>query len=600
MKGWRRLLIYLGISLLAAIAGWFAGQTSIGTQLEARTYDYRFLLKELFPPSTSAPITILAIDEKSLEHIPDPLMLWQRHFAEVLTHLTKADAAVIALDILFSSIERFDPEGQASLATALIDAGKKNLPVIVASRVRANSVDPVPVQLQLAANAFREGFAYVNLTADPDDFVRRQTLQDPAMHPGFALAIANAFAERTDRPLTFQARTEAALIDFMPRETFPRVSFYDALEAANSDNTDFFKTRFGGRIVLIGRVSAPGGEDLHSTPLYYSSSPDLPEGSRTPGIDIHANTIAMLIDNRPILELTAFQHFLVVGLTGLAFALIWGYLRRFALGSSLALAIGYAVFVIFMFLRGTWVGTVAPVSSATTALVLTLGANYFLEGKEKRRIRNLFKGYVSDTVIAQLLESPEGVALSGERRRIAVLFSDIKGFTTISETASPERVVQLLNEYFAVMVEIIQSRGGTVNSLMGDGIMAIFGAPIKDGDAALHAVTAAQEMMRALVRVNESLRGKGYEPIGIGVGINSGEAVIGNMGSARKMEYTAIGDVVNTAARIEGQTRSIAADILISEDAYRWIDGRIAAEFVKDAALKGKGQTVRLYSVPWN
>src|SRR6185436_4756667 len=152
--------------------------------------------------------------------------------------------------------------------------------------------------------------------------------------------------------------------------------------------------------------------------------------------------------NRPILKLSPSQHLLIAGLMSFAFTFIWGYIRRFALASSLVLVIAYPVFVIVMFLHGKWVWTVAPASSAAAALVLTLGANYFLEGKEKRRIRNLFKGYVSDDVIAQLLESPEGVALSGERRRIAVLFADIKGFTTISETASPERVVQLLNEYF--------------------------------------------------------------------------------------------------------------------------------------------------------
>ena len=158
----------------------------------------------------------------------------------------------------------------------------------------------------------------------------------------------------------------------------------------------------------------------------------------------------------------------------------------------------------------------------------------------------------------------------------------------------------MLNKYFGAVVDVIQSRGGTVNSLMGDGIMAIFGAPIGDGDAALHAVEAAQEMMKALAPVNEFLKLNGFDPIGIGIGINSGDAVVGNMGSPKKMEYTAIGDVVNTAARIEGQTRTIDADILISEDVYEWIQGRIAAEFVKDAALKGRGQTVRLYRVPWN
>jgi adenylate cyclase len=194
------------------------------------------------------------------------------------------------------------------------------------------------------------------------------------------------------------------------------------------------------------------------------------------------------------------------------------------------------------------------------------------------------------------------VVLHGERRRIAVLFADIKGFTTISEMTSPERVVQMLNEYFGVVIEVIQSHGGTVNSLMGDGIMAIFGAPVPDEDASLHAVQAAQQMMRAMAGVNDSLKALGFNPIGIGIGINSGDAVIGNMGSPRKMEYTAIGDVVNTAARIESQTRSIAgADILISKEANDALKGRISGvEFAKAAALKGKDATVDLYRVPWN
>jgi adenylate cyclase len=183
---------------------------------------------------------------------------------------------------------------------------------------------------------------------------------------------------------------------------------------------------------------------------------------------------------------------------------------------------------------------------------------------------------------------------------VVVLFADIKGFTTISETMVPEKIVYLLNEYFAAIVEAIQSRHGTVNCLMGDGIMSIFGAPGRDDDAALHAVQAAQDMMRSLVRVNERLKTQGFKPIEIGIGINSGEAVIGNMGSPRKMEYTAIGDVVNTASRIEGRTRTIpGADILISHETFVSLAGRIPAEFVGEEELRGKQRALALYRVPW-
>jgi adenylate cyclase len=300
-------------------------------------------------------------------------------------------------------------------------------------------------------------------------------------------------------------------------------------------------------------------------------------------------------------ELPPFRQFLITALIALTFAGIWGYFRlRTALAISLVVTAAFLVATLASFLQGIWIWTVAPASGAGTALALSLGANYFLEGKEKKRIRGLFARYVSDKVIGELLKRPEQVFLDGTRRKIAVLFADIKGFTTLSEVTAPEKVVELLNEYFETIVAVIQSHGGTVNSLMGDGLMAIFGAPIGDADAALHAVEAAKDMMKALGRVNESLKSRGFTPIEIGIGINSGEAVVGNMGSSRKMDYTAIGDVVNTASRIESQTRSTSgADILISEETQKWIGERVQSEFVKEAALKGKGLTVRLYKVEW-
>ena len=604
-----RIVIHAVIALVATAAGWLAVSSSLGEQLELRTYDYRFRVKEIFPQTSSAPITILAVDEQSLASIPDPTMLWHRHYAEVLNALVDADAAVVALDVIFASIERFDADGQRSLSQALLRAGKAGVPVILSYRVRGQGTEQPPAALVMAADeAFDgKGFAYVNLSTDPDDFIRRQLIRQTGdgntANPGLAYASATAFAERKGQPLQFRSDDDTVLINYLPRGSFPHVSFADALEAAKSGKRDFFREKFAGRIVLIARLSERGGEDLHSTPLYYSAASASPQGLRTPGAEIHANVIATIVDNRPMVELPGVYQLLVAAVTAFVFTFAWGYfgLRRAFVLSLVAIAV-LAAFVIAAFLRGNHVWIVSPLSSAGAALVLTLGSNYFLEGREKRRLRSLFSRYVSDAVILHLMERPAGVVLHGERRRIAVLFADIKGFTTISETTSPERVVQLLNEYFGVVVEVIQSHGGTVNSLMGDGIMAIFGAPVADEDAALHAVQAAQEMMRALGRVNHSLKTLGFNPIAIGIGINSGDAVIGNMGSPRKMEYTAIGDVVNTAARIEGQTRSIAgADILISKDTSDWLKGRVSGvEFAKTAGLKGKDTTVDLYRVPWN
>ena len=602
-----RALTHLTIAAAAIALGWLAASLSLGQQLELRTYDYRFKLKDAFPSPTDAaidaPITVLAIDDASIARIPDPLMLWHKHFAEVLNGLAAGEAAAVGIDVVFAAIDQFDPEGQRSLAQALLRSVITELPIVLAYRVRAEGVEQPPPALALALPP--ENFAYANLTTDPDDFVRRQSLQQPggdnSLRPGLALAVASAFAQRTGRALNVPAGVEPMLINFKPVGSFLRVSFYDALEAARKNDTSFLRDNFGGRVVLIGRISARGGDDLHSTPLYYSAREDAYEGLRTPGVDIHAHAIATLLEERPILPLAAPYQTLITILIALAITFAWGYLAvRWAAPATLFVLVSFTAYVLAAFLRDTWVTTVAPITAGGAALVLTLGVNYFLEGKEKRKVRNLFGRYVSESVIAQLLDRPERIVLDGERRTIAVLFADIKGFTTISErTPEPERIVQLLNEYFGAIVDVIQSHRGMVDSLMGDGIMATFGAPIHDDDAGLHAVEAAQAMMRALGGVNERLIAKGFDPISIGIGINSGSAVVGNMGSPRKMHYTAIGDVVNTAARIEGQTRKVDADILISHDTYLWLADRIPAEFVGEADLKGKESRVGLYRVRW-
>jgi adenylate cyclase len=596
----RRILIYAAIVAAATGVGWLGARSSLGEQLELRTYDYRFRVKGIFPDPSSPPITILAIDENSLQHIPDPLMLWHRHYADVLNHLTAADPAVVCVDVIFSDIRRFDPDGERAFSQALVQS---ETPLVLAYRVRAEGVEQPPPAVMMAESAGHI-FGFANFTIDSDDFIRRQTLQqrgnDATLRPGLALAVARAYATRMQAPLTISTEPDTILINYKPRGTFPRVSFYDALEAARKNDTAFFQERFRGRIVFIARTSTRGGDDLHSTPLYYSPD-DGAEGLRTTGAEIHVNTIATLLESRPVRELRTVYQVSLIAVMVLVMTIVWARLRVFpALMATILLLVLFMAFALSAFVQNVWVWTVAPVSGAGAALVFTLAANYLSEGREKRRIRSLFSRYVSDAVIAQLLERPEGVALHGERRKVAVLFADIRGFTTISETMAAEKVVYLLNEYFATIVEAIQSRRGTVNCLMGDGIMSIFGAPIPDDDAALHAVEAALEMMRRLRNVNEHLKRQGFNTIEIGIGINAGEAVIGNIGSPRKMEYTATGDVVNTAARIEGRTRTIpGAEILISHDVYVWLAGRIPADYVGEEELKGKQRPVALYRVPW-
>jgi adenylate cyclase len=601
----RRIPAYCAIIGISTLIGLAAAWIPFTRQLELRTYDYRFRLRGALPESSSPPITLLLIDEESLDKIRDPLMLWHGYFGEVLNGLTDAGAATVGLDFLFSDIDRIDSAQSQKLNEALIRAGEARLPVTLSYQVRENGPERPPVSMMMAAAAGRHGLAFANLTNDSDDFIRRQTLKAPVTtggadySPSFALQVAQAFALKTGRSLP-SASADTILINYRQRDAFPKVSFVRALEAIRQNDTTYMRATFRNRIVLIARAGGRGAEDMHSTPQYFwSESPS--DGFRTSGAEIHANTVATLLKSDALHEMDKARQALLVFLCAAVMTALWSSLRTGpASGATLVWMALLAVFSLWAFSHGVWTWVVSPVTACACAIGLTQSANYLFEGRLRRRLQDLFGRYVSDQVITQLLDRPEGVVLDGERRKIAVLFADIRNFTTRSESAKPEDIVDLLNEYFKEVVGVIQTHGGTVNSLMGDGIMAMFGAPIADPDAALHAVEAAREMLQAVERVNARLVLRKVEPIKIGVGINAGDAVIGNMGSPRMMEYTAIGDVVNTASRIEGKTKELHADILIGQAVFEWIAERIPSEPCGEIHVKGRVAAVPVYAVRWN
>jgi adenylate cyclase len=599
-----RVLVYCAIAVLSAFIGLAASWIPMTWQWELRTYDYRFRVRGALPESASPPITLLLIDDDSLRKIKDPLMLWHGYFADLLTGLADSGASAVGLDFLFSDIDKIDSGSAQKLNEALIRTGEAGLPVILSYRVRESGVERPPLSILMAAGAGHHGFGFVNLTSDSDDFIRRQKLKAAAdgdtslFSPSFALDVAQAFASRTNRKFS-APDSDTILINFRQREAFPRVSFVTALEAINRKDSAFMRATFGSRIVLIAAFGGRGGEDMHSTPHYYWQRTPA-DGLKTSGAEIHANTIATLLNDDAIREPGSRGQALLILLCAAVLTLLWSSLRTaVALAATAAWIAVFGLASVLSFDHGIWIWIVSPMTACVCAVGITQSANYFFEGRDRRRIQGLFGGYVSDQVIAQLLEQPDGVVLGGERRRIAVLFADIRNFTTRSESARPEDIVDLLNQYFTEIVAAIQAHGGTVNSLMGDGVMAMFGAPIPDADAALHAVEAGREMMRSVQRLNARIASPGVELVRIGVGINAGDAVIGNVGSPRMMEYTAIGDVVNTASRIEGKTKEVGADILIGQPVFEWIAGRIPSEPRGEIHVKGRVAAIPVYAVPW-
>jgi adenylate cyclase len=240
---------------------------------------------------------------------------------------------------------------------------------------------------------------------------------------------------------------------------------------------------------------------------------------------------------------------------------------------------------------------VAPLMAVALTFVGQLAWQYFVEGREKRQVKRLFSRYVPKDVYEQLIANPERAALGGRRRTMTVLFSDVRGFTAMSEKATPEEVVGQLNEYFSRMVQVLFEHRGTLDKFVGDMVMGLFGAPLDDPEHAEHAVQAALAMTAALNALNQTWSAAGRPVLDIGIGISTGDMVAGNIGSDTIMSYTVIGDTVNLGARLESLNKDYGSRIIISEATRLALKGQYDVRPLGEVVVKGKSRPVAIYEV---
>jgi adenylate cyclase len=308
------------------------------------------------------------------------------------------------------------------------------------------------------------------------------------------------------------------------------------------------------------------------------------------GVEIQANMVHTLLARRVVepphwgANLALLVAVCVaVSLLSLWLRPLWLTLAALALVAAFATA-SYEAYV----RRGYWLDFIAP-------LVAMVGYIQTSRLVARRRLRSAFGQYVSEDVLDRVLR--EGSDLGGEVRVLSVLMSDVRGFTTLSERLPPARISEIMNEYFAEMVDVIMRHHGMVSDFIGDGILAIFGAPVEDPEHAWHAVQTALGMQRALERLNAKWAAEGRPPLAIGVAINTGEAFVGNMGSARKKKYSVLGDTVNTVSRIEGLNRELGTGILISAGTLAMVKERVQVRDRGEVKVKGKAQPVAIYEL---
>ncbi|MBV6475036.1 MAG: adenylate/guanylate cyclase domain-containing protein [Rhodocyclaceae bacterium] len=342
-----------------------------------------------------------------------------------------------------------------------------------------------------------------------------------------------------------------------------------------------------GKVVLIG-TTAPGLLDLRATPV----------GEAYPGVEIHANLIAGMLDGtikqKPSYVLGA--EVVLLLLAGLVMVLLLPQFSplRATLASLVVLLFILTVNLVFWHYGNLVLPLASAVLLILTLYALNMSYGYFVESRAKRQFTELFGQYVPPELVEEMSRNPESYSMDGRKAELTVLFSDIRGFTTISEGLGPDELTRLMNEYLSAMTEVVRKNRGTLDKYIGDAIMAFWGAPVSDPQHARQAVLTAMQMQAALPAVNKAFAAKGWPEVKIGVGVNTGEMTVGDMGSSVRKAYTVMGDAVNLGSRLEGITKQYGVGILVGEGTRKAIKDIVFRE-VDRVQVKGKEEPVAIY-----
>jgi adenylate cyclase len=578
----RRLYValFLGVGLAATGLGLVAYGTNVLRELELDTVDARFSVRGDQPPSEQ--IEVVAIDDITFsnfnsrqENVRYPFP--RRYFAKVIDRLAADGAKVIAYDIQFT--EETNPEDDNALVTSVANAGNVVLATTEVDALgRTNVFGSDEVVKQVGARVGNGNFPL-----DPGGVIRRVAYSVDKLK-SFSLVTAERATGKTIAPEDFPG--SSTWIDYSGRElNIKPFSFSDVYYGRVP------KGAFRDKIVVVG-PSAVSLQDIHPTSTANAMS----------GAEIQASAISTALRDFPLRsvpgELTVALIVLLgllAPLAGLRLSLLW----TLALGVGAAAA--YLVATQVAFESGHVVSFAYPFGTLVLASVGSLGAHYLLAAFERERVRDVFSRFVPETVVEQVLErADEDLRLGGVTLEGTVMFTDLRGFTSFSEALPAPRVIEVLNVYLSEMSEAIMNHGGTLVAYMGDGIFAVYGAPIEQADHADRAVAAAREMLtERLPRVNAWLREQGMsDGFRMGIGLNTGTFMSGNVGSERRVEYAAIGDTTNTASRLEGMTKGQSHYLFLSdttrEALTRDVDDLV---FVDEFEVRGRQGKVKIWSV---
>lgn len=562
--------------------------TPWGRAMDAFCYDFFFLLRGPVKPPDE--IVIIAIDEASFG-VLGLQWPWPRGLhATLIDTLFKEGARTVALDMIFS--ETSDPEEDRILADsvahhpALILAADINL-IEDATYARETIVGPHPTLITPQTL-----IGSINLPVEPDGFIRNTNFEQNGTISPMALMAGNQFSKNSKG---LQAPGGTRINYFGPARTIKTISYYQALEPGTHLPRGFLN----GKLVFVG-FSTQNTSDIGNTqPDHFPVPFTRWKGGYMPGVEIHATTAANLLQGNLILQFPVLWTLIIGGFLWAGMGIVFFRMKPLIGGGALLLA-GSLLLSVSCFLlsrKAIYVPVIYVGIPMTAVYIASPFVHYFESWREKNYIQKAFSTYVAPSVVKQLIEFPEQLKLGGEEREITAFFSDIQGFSTISEQLSPQKLVELLNEFLTEMTDIILDYKGTVDKFEGDAIIAMFGAPNILENHAEAACSASIEMQKRLVELRKSLRLRGMPELKMRIGLCSGKAVVGNMGSKHRMDYTMMGDTVNTAARLEGANKIYGTYTLVSKSTVASAGEKIAARELDAILLVGKKESVSAYQL---
>ena len=578
--------------ILAGVAGVLLSLWSGWRGLELKGFDA--LTVATAPGEAGLPITIIAIDEESMGALGQQWPWPRGTHAKLLGKLKESGVSLVAFDVVFSELSR-EPAEDEAFAKAIREFGA---PVVLAAALEYRETTHARQWVRADPHrTFVEAGAVAGLASvatDPDGVLRRM----PVSQGAFWLAVVTAFDRLNPGIARNLSVTERDRIRYLGGpQTFTTIPYHRMLDPEKLLSPNW-KDVLEGNIVLVGRVLTTAPElnlvesDMFLTPFTATT------GQLTPGVETQATMIANMIQGEARREAPPAYGIALVLAAALAAGLAmrpWHPWKSGAIVVGLGAGIAGLAYALFRW-QSLWVPGGAALATLALAYLGEGSRSYLGEQARRLALRRAFASYVSPTLVDEILADPAKLKLGGDRREITLVFTDLAGFTGVSEKLPAEQVAALLNRHLGEMTDIVIAHGGTVDKFIGDAVMAFWGAPLPDADQSRHALEAAVAMQAATAKFAAELAAGGGPPLRMRVGLHRGECIVGNLGGHARFEYTAIGDAVNLASRLEGVNNLYGTGILASEAVAHAPGVATAMRPVDTVRVKGRQQPVQLFT----